>query len=170
MRSGVARLAWPLVVGVLALLLLVPARPAAALEDSDTLDLDKAVKIGSGPKMVIEFTDPDCPFCLKAEAWLSRRPDITRYIFFYPLKSHPDAQAKVQYILSVDDKPKAYRETLAGTFGQKQLDEITRDGIRLQQEHHDIARANNVNATPIFIIAGRIVRGFDVRLLEQLLK
>lgn len=41
----------------LLLLLFVPMAGA-----EDTLNLDKAIKIGTGKIMVIEFTDPDCPF------------------------------------------------------------------------------------------------------------
>ena len=80
------------------LLLLLAVAPAVAAQD--TLDLTKAVKIGNGKTMVIEFTDPDCPFCRKAEAYLQKRTDLTRYIFFIPLKSHPASKGKVQYILS----------------------------------------------------------------------
>jgi thiol:disulfide interchange protein DsbC len=33
---------------------------------AETLDLDKALRIGTGKTTVIEFTDPDCPYCRKA--------------------------------------------------------------------------------------------------------
>src|SRR5574340_1146888 len=47
------------------------------------LPLDKAIKIGDGGTTVIEITDPDCPFCRRASAYLSAKNDITRYVFFY---------------------------------------------------------------------------------------
>ena len=87
------------------LLVLVPGARA-----QDTLDLDKAVKVGSGHTMVIEFTDPDCPFCRKAEAYFRNKPGVTRYIFFIPLSSHPASKGKVQYILSAKDKARASRK------------------------------------------------------------
>ena len=34
-----------------------------AMEKVKDLPLEKAVKVGNGPKKVIEFTDPDCPYC-----------------------------------------------------------------------------------------------------------
>lgn len=134
------------------------------------LDLTKAVKVGNGKIMVIEFTDPDCPFCRKAEAYFQKRSDVTRYVFFIPLKSHPESKGKVQYILSAKDKAKAFNEASSDSFDRGKLSEITAEGIRLQNEHEEIARANGMNATPTFMIYGRIVKGFDQKKLEQLLK
>lgn len=148
-------------------LLVLLATEVMALEK---LDLDKAVKVGSGKTMVIEFTDPDCPFCRKAEAYFQKRTDITRYIFFIPLKSHPASKGKVQYILSSKDKAKAYREASSDAFDPQKLAGITQEGIKLQQEHAEIARDHKMNATPTFIIYGRIVTGFDQKKLESLLK
>lgn len=151
---------------LLALLLVVAPNAHAG----DTLDLDKAIKIGSGETMVIEFTDPECPFCLKAEAYFRGKPQVTRYIFFIPLPSHPASKGKVQYILSAKDKAKAYQEVLSGNFDQRKLSEITPAGVRLQKEHQEIARANKMNATPTFMIYGRIIEGFDQKRLEPLIK
>ncbi|WP_246014640.1 DsbC family protein [Geomonas oryzae] len=154
----------PLVV----LLALIVAASAFAAKDS--LDLDKAVKIGNGKTTVIEFTDPDCPFCRKAEAYFEKRTDVTRYVFFIPLKRHPMSKDKVQYILSAKDKAKAFHEAASDTFDKRKLSEITPAGIKLQKEHEEIAKANKMNATPTFMIYGRIVEGFDLKKLEQLLK
>jgi thiol:disulfide interchange protein DsbC len=137
---------------------------------SDTLDLDKAVKVGSGKTMVIEFTDPDCPFCRKAEAYFLLKPQVTRYVFFLPLPSHPESKGKIQYILSAKDKARAYREVVTGNFDKSKLAEITQEGVRLQKEHQEIARVNKMNSTPTFMIYGRIIEGFDLKRLEPLLK
>ncbi|MGD0585645.1 MAG: disulfide isomerase DsbC N-terminal domain-containing protein, partial [Oryzomonas sp.] len=48
------------------------------------LPLDKAITVGKGPVQVIEITDPDCPFCRRASAWLDGRSDVTRKVFFAP--------------------------------------------------------------------------------------
>ena len=119
--------------------------------------------------MVIEFTDPDCPFCRQAEAYFRGKPGVTRYIFFIPLSSHPASKGKVQYILSARDKARAYQEVL-GNFDPKKLAEITPEGIKLQKEHQEIARANKMTSTPSFMIYGRIIVGFDLNRLEQLLR
>ena len=147
------------------LLVFAPSAPA-----HDGLDLEKAVKVGSGKVMVIEFTDPDCPFCRRAEAYFQGKPQVTRYIFFLPLKSHPGSKGKVQYILSAKDKAKAYLEVAAGRFDQRKLAEISPEGVKLQREHQEMARANKIDSTPTFMIYGRIIKGLDLRTIEPLLK
>ena len=136
----------------------------------DTLNLDKAVKVGSGKTMVIEFTDPDCPFCRKAETYFQNKPGVTRYIFFIPLPSHPASKGKVQYILSARDKARAYQEVLSGRFDGSKLARITPEGVALQKEHLEIAKSNKMSSTPTFMIYGRIITGFDQPKLDPLLK
>lgn len=136
----------------------------------ESLDLDKAVKIGSGKTTVIEFTDPDCPFCKKAAEYFRDRKDVTLYIFFYPLAMHPLAKAKVQYILSSPDKAKAYEEVMFGKFDLKKLETIPAAGVKLQEEHLAICTANKVDSTPTFMVYGRIIEGFNKKLLDELLK
>jgi thiol:disulfide interchange protein DsbC len=164
-RSSLGR---ALGLAVLLVLLSLALPPFAAAQDS--LDLDKALKIGSGRIMVIEFTDPDCPYCRKAEAWFADKPQVTRYVFFIPLASHPASKGKIQYILSAKDKLRAYREVLAGRFDAGRLAEVTPEGIRLQKEHQEIAKANKMTSTPSFMIYGRIVEGFDLKRLEPLIR
>lgn len=152
---------------VLAVILMTPLGASAA----DDLDLTKAVKIGSGKTMVIEFTDPDCPFCRKAADYLRDKKDISLYIFFNPLPIHPQAKAKVQYILSAPDRAKAYEEVMHGKFDPKKLEKnITPAGIHLQEEHLAICKANKIDSTPTFMIYGRIIEGFDPKKLDALLK
>jgi thiol:disulfide interchange protein DsbC len=143
---------------------------ASAAFGQDRLDLDKAIKVGSGKIMVIEFTDPDCPFCRKAEAYFQGKPQVTRYIFLLPLASHPASKGKVQYILSAKDKAKAYQEVASSNFDKSKLLEITPEGMSLQKAHEEIARTNKMSSTPTFMIYGRIVEGFDLKRLEPLLK
>lgn len=143
---------------------------SAEAQAQGKLDLKKAVKVGTGKIMVIEFTDPDCAYCRKAEEYFAKRKDITRHVFFVPLAMHPMAKSKVQYILSAKDKAAAFREAGSDSFDKKKLAMITQEGIKLQKEHQEIARANKMNATPTFVIYGRIVEGFDLKKLEPLLK
>ena len=133
-------------------------------------DFSKAVVIGSGPKTIVEFTDPDCPFCRNASKYFEGRTDLTRYIFFYPLPRHPKAKEKVQYILSQHDKAKAYREMMAGRFDNvAKLSGITEAGIKLQEEQMEIVKKAKVNATPTFIVNGRVFEGLDQNKIEEAL-
>lgn len=141
-----------------------------ALVRATEFDFAKSITIGSGPKMVVEFTDPDCPFCRKASKYFDARSDVTRHIFFYPLARHPRAKEKAQYVLSQMDRAQAYHEAMSGALDARaRLDGITATGIRLQEEHLDLVRKKKVDSTPTFIINGRIIEGFDLKKIEEAL-
>ncbi len=148
------------------LLLSLYARPAAA---GGTMDLTKALKTGSGPTVVIEFTDPDCPFCRKGAAFFRNRKDVTRYVFFNPLPMHPQAKDKARFILSSPDRAQAYEEVMSGKMDGRKLSGITDAGTRLLDEQMAIARDARVESTPIYMICGRIIQGFDQRKIEEAL-
>jgi thiol:disulfide interchange protein DsbC len=136
---------------------------------AESIDFDKALKIGSGKITVIEFTDPDCPYCRKAYQYFLTRSDVTLYIFFNPLSSHHNARKKAQYILSSDDRERAYAEVMAGLFDSVSPSGITEKGKKLLEEQTAIANKLGINEVPIFMIFGRIVKGFDQKILDQLL-
>jgi thiol:disulfide interchange protein DsbC len=133
------------------------------------IDSGKGITIGSGSKTVFEFTDPDCPFCRKASKYFEGRQDVTRHIFFFPLPRHPKAKEKAQYILSQNDRGKAYHEVMSGKLDSVQTFASTPKGVKLQQEQYDIAKESKVDSTPTFIINGRIIVGFDVKKIEEAL-
>lgn len=142
---------------------------ACAASASD-LDLDKAVVIGSGPKTVVEFTDPDCPYCRKASKYLDSRSDVTRQVFFVPLPRHPRAKEKAQFVLSQVDRAKAYHEVMGGRLdNQAVIEGISAKGVKLQEEQRAIAKKMRIDSTPTFIINGRIIEGFDLKKIEEAL-
>jgi thiol:disulfide interchange protein DsbC len=141
------------------------SRSAAAAE----IDFSKAIQIGSGPKTVVEFTDPDCPFCRKASTYFDGRPDVTRYVFFKPLARHPRAKEKARFILSMPDKPKAYHDVMSGRLDTAPPLASTPEGVKLQEEQLEVAKRAKVDATPTFVINGRIIEGFDLKKIEGML-
>jgi len=141
---------------------------ATTLYASD-LDLSKAVRIGSGSKTVIEFTDPDCPFCRQASRYLDGRPDVTRYVFFVPLDSHPKAKEKVRFILSQKDKARAYHDVMAGDKDNAKTLRATEQGAKLQRAHSEIASRLGVKSMPTFMVFGRIIVGFDEQEFREIL-
>lgn len=146
--------------------LLVTCRPVSAAD----LDLSKSITIGSGPKVVVEFTDPDCPFCRKASKYFEVRSDVTRHVFFYPLPRHLQAREKAQYVLSQADRAGAYRAVMSGRMDNLQkLAGITARGVKLQQEQLEIAKKHKIDSTPTFMISGRIIEGFDLKRIEEAL-
>ncbi len=134
------------------------------------LDLGKSITIGSGSKTVIEFTDPDCPYCRKASKYFDGRSDVTRHVFFYPLPRHMKAKEKAQYILSQMDRGTAYREVMSGRMDSvSKFEGITPKGIKLQEEQLEIAKKHKIDSTPTFMISGRIIVGFDQKKIEEAL-
>ena len=133
----------------------------AASAWGETLNLDKALKIGTGKTTIIEFTDPDCPYCRKAYQYFLTRPDVTLYIFFNPLSSHQNARQKAQYILSSDDRERAYAEVMSALFDTTPPEGVNDKGKRLLEEQMAIAQKMGIMEVPVFMIYGRIIKGFD---------
>lgn len=155
---------------IMLLLLFLAVTATSIPVHAGSLDLSKSITIGNGPKTVIEFTDPDCPFCRKASKYFEGRSDLTRHIFLYPLPRHPKAKDKAQYILSQMDRGTAYRQVMAGRMDAVQkFGGITPVGIKLQEEQLAIVKSHNVNSTPTFLINGRIIVGFDQKKIEEAL-
>ena len=133
------------------------------------IDTSKSITIGNGTKTVFEFTDPDCPFCRKATTYFDGRTDVTRHIFFFPLRNHPRAKEKARFILSMPDKAKAYHDIMSGRMDTAPPLASTPEGIKLQEEQLEIAKKYKVNSTPTFMINGRIIEGFDIKKIEEAL-
>lgn len=155
----------------LCILILLTSLLISGTASASSVDLSKALVIGNGPKKVIEFTDPDCPFCRKASAYFHNRRDITRYVFFNPLAMHPNARKKVQYILSSPEKTRLYHEVMSGMIDRMDAKNlpVTAAGVKLQEDQQTIAKKTGIDSTPTFMIMGRIIEGFDLVKIEELL-
>ena len=121
------------------------------------------------PKTVIEFTDPDCPYCRRAAEGLNKRTDITRYIFLTPL-AHPNAINKVYYILNAKDKEAAYHEMMGGKPLPVTTQEYSTEIKDLAAKHMEYARTLGIDGTPSFFINGQQVVGADMEKIDSLLK
>ncbi len=137
------------------------------------IPLEKGVRIGKGKKIVIEFTDPACPFCRKTAEWFSKNhDDVTRYVFFYPIsRLHPKAEAKAKYILGAKDREKAYHEVMSGALdkaGPRKLPS-SKEASVLLEEHRQLAARVGVFATPTLWVNGKHVPGANTALIEKYL-
>ena len=140
---------------------------AAQLKD---LPLDKAVKIGNGRNKVIEFTDPDCPYCRKAAEFFNGRDDVTLYVFFFPLPIHKDAEAHARYVLCAPDKRHALEEVMSGKHDQKKVEVCADEKVSaLLKEHMELGTKLGVRATPVFWINGQYVAGANIPAIESFL-
>ena len=125
------------------------------------LPLDKALTIGSGSRQVIEFTDPDCPYCRQLDQMLAKRTDLTRYIFFFPLESiHKSARAKARYILCSKDQDAAMREVYQGGLDNQPIPQVGDcDADALIDEHLRAGGSVGVRGTPTLWIDGQRTQG-----------
>jgi len=135
------------------------------------LPLDKALKIGQGKNTIIEFTDPDCPYCRKASAQLRLKTDVTRYVFFFPLPMHADAENKVMYIFCSSDKVKAYEEAMGGKLDDQKYDTCRKQEAKdLLKIHKEAAEKMGINGTPFFVVNNRPVSGANMPQIDEALK
>ncbi len=159
---------------VVCFLLCLPPFPLAGAGPEPALPkgipLDEAIRIGTGSKVVMEVSDPDCRFSRRMVRYWDMRKDVTRYIFLVALKNHPEAAQKARYILCAQDKAAAYREVYAGglDFGEKQLDRRC-DDHGLLEKHRTVAERLGVTGTPTYFIRGVAVDGAKVKEIERLL-
>lgn len=136
----------------------------------DRFPFPDAVKIGNGKNIVVEISDPDCPYCRQASAWLSGRKDITRYVYFLPLNIHPNAEYKAKYILCSNDRAQAYHDVYSGRFDQELPPTSTDcDAEALLRRHTELAAGAGVYGTPVFWVNGERIDGADIELMESLL-
>lgn len=137
-------------------------------ERAGELPLEKALKMGSGPHQVIEFSNPDCSYCRQASKYLSQRRDLTRYIFFLPF--NPRTENKVRHILCAKDPVAAYEEAMTGKGDQGELSICKDPTVESRiKEHREAAGRLGIDATPFFIINGRAVQGADMAIIDRLL-
>lgn len=145
------------------------ARNKIVEKNLSKLPLDKALTIGDGPIQVIEFTDPDCPFCRKLDQMLDQRTDITRRIFFFPLESiHKSARTHARYILCSNDKEAALREVSQGELDRQHIPIGDCQADSLIDEHLRAGGSVGVRGTPTLWIDGKPVRG-DVEAISNYL-
>lgn len=135
------------------------------------LPLDKALKIGSGKNTILEFTDPDCPYCRRASSFLSQKADVTRYVFFLPLPMHKDAENKVKYIFCSNDAPKAYEEAMQGKLDKQKYDTCNKPEVdELVKVHKEASRKMGINSTPFFIVNGKPISGANTPEIDKALQ
>ncbi|HBG07191.1 MAG: protein-disulfide isomerase [Geobacteraceae bacterium GWC2_58_44] len=147
----------------------VERKAALAAKLVKSLPLDKAVKIGDGKKVVIEFTDPDCPYCRKASEYFTKRSDVTRYVFFAPM-AHPAAITKIEYVLGAENKAEAYDAMMLGQEIPASAKPATDAVKALAQEHLAMAKKVGIQGTPTFFINDQQVVGMDTKKFDELLK
>lgn len=141
------------------------------LSKAGNLPLNKAIRIGKGKHVVIEFTDPDCPYCRRMSLFFEERNDVARYIFFFPLTIHKDAENKVKYILCSQDRVKAYGEAMKGKLDDQKYEICNKPEVEdLIKLHKETSVNLGINGTPFFIINNVVISGANMPQIEEALR
>ena len=135
------------------------------------IPLDKAIKIGTGKNKVIEFTDPDCPYCRQAAEYFKNK-NVTKYVYLIPITQlHPKAEEKAKYILAAEDKVKAYYEVMSGAKDKDDLSsqKISKEVNDMYQAQQSIGNKIGITGTPAFWINGKYMPGANIKMFDTLL-
>jgi thiol:disulfide interchange protein DsbC len=148
------------------------AQDASARKKLGQLDPAQALTIGPpGAPTVIEFTDPDCPYCRALDRfWAAKAAEgkpVRRQIYFVS-GIHADAASKAEHILCSKDQAAAFRATYAGE-APKPLT-TCKEGAARVAANAQAVKAMGISGTPTLILDGRIIAGFQQAEIEAWLE
>jgi thiol:disulfide interchange protein DsbC len=147
------------------------AQDARARKQLAAIDPAKALAVGpaSAPQ-VIEFTDPDCPYCRALDRfWAAKAAEgkpVRRLIYFVS-GIHPEAAAKAEHILCTPDKEAAFKAIYAGAT-PTQLHKC-REGRDKVDADAQLVRSLGISGTPTLIADGKLISGFQQAELQAFL-
>ncbi|MGI9377295.1 MAG: DsbC family protein [Tsuneonella suprasediminis] len=147
------------------------AQNTAAAKKVAGIDTSKALAIGpEGAPVVIEFTDPDCPYCRALDRfWVAKAAEgkpVRRLIFFVS-GIHPEAAAKAEHIHCSPDKEAAFKAIYAGAAPTPLL--TCPDGRAKVAADAEVVRQVGISGTPTLIADGTIISGFQQAEIEEFL-
>ena len=148
------------------------AQDASARKRVGAIDPAGALVIGpAGAPQVIEFTDPDCPYCHALDRfWAAKAAEgkqVQRLIYFVS-GIHPEAAAKAEHILCSPDKVAAFKAIYAGARPAALLkcdagrDKVLKDALATKKM--------GVSGTPTLFVDGKLISGFQQAELEAFLE
>lgn len=131
----------------------------------DSLPLKNAIKVvrGNGQRKMAVFSDPDCPYCKKAEVEFNKLDNVTIYTFLYPLAFHKDAARKAKLVWCSKDPSQAWLDLmLKGKVPEGKgncdnpVDENLALGSRLRVQGTPAMFLPNGTRIPGYVDAGRL--------------
>ncbi|MGB3931234.1 MAG: DsbC family protein [Sphingobium sp.] len=135
--------------------------------------IDPAKALAVGPvdaPTVIEFTDPDCPYCQALDRFWSAKAaegkPVRRLIFFVS-GIHPTAAAKAEHILCSPDREAAFKAAYSGQTAPV-LRQCAAGHDKVAEDAELVARVG-VSGTPTLIADGKLISGFQQAELEAFL-
>lgn len=147
------------------------SQDTAARKRMALMDPADALLVGpEGAPRVIEFTDPDCPYCQALERfWLARMAEgqpVRRQIYFVS-GIHPGAAAKAQHILCSPDPVREFRAIYAGA-DPSPLRKCKEGAERAARMAEAIGKMG-ITGTPTLVADGKLISGFQQGELQAFL-
>ena len=142
------------------------------LQSEKVSELDQSIALIVGDpnaeKAIIEFTDPDCPYCRKLHQQLKTETNVKRVVFFSPLDQlHPTASKKVIHIFCSDDPAKAFDEVYGESAGKKKKWLDCEKGRQMALAHKKVSDQFGVSGTPTVILGNSVVSGYREAQIAQ---
>lgn len=147
------------------------AQDASARKRLGAIDPKQALVIGpAGAPQVIEFTDPDCPYCQALERyWQAKAAEgkrVQRLIYFVS-GIHPDAGAKAEHILCSPDKEVAFRALYSGAWPRALL-KCAAGAAKVAKDALTVGKMG-ISGTPTLFLDGKLLSGFQQAEIEAFL-
>jgi len=134
----------------------------------ESLPLESAVKVqrGNGRRVLVMFSDPYCPWCVKFEKTLQQVNDITVYVFMFPV-IRPENTDHSKAVWCSADRAKAWLELALHhkrPSAPPTCDNPVDKNIRL-------GKSLGINSTPTLILANgeRVSAGLSAKDLADVL-
>ncbi|HEX7855868.1 MAG TPA: DsbC family protein [Sphingobium sp.] len=135
------------------------------------IDPVKALAIGPiGAPTVIEFTDPDCPYCRALDRfWAAKAAEgkAVRRLIYFVSGIHPEAAAKAEHILCSPDPSAAFKAIYEGAEPKRLA--TCPVGKAKVAEDAELVKRIGVSGTPTVIVDGKILAGFQQAELQAFL-
>lgn len=136
-------------------------------------DIDPAHALVLGPAdapTVIEFTDPDCPYCRALDRFWNAQAALgrpVRRLVYFVSGIHPEAAAKAEHILCSPDPAAAQHLIYAGEAAAPLL-RCPKGAEKVAADARTV-KAMGVSGTPTIFLDGKLVSGFQQAEIEAFL-
>lgn len=136
------------------------------------IDTSQALAIGpAGSPTVIEFTDPDCPYCRSLDRfWAAKEAQgkPVRRLVFFVTGLHPNSAAKAEHILCSADKEAAFHAIYGGAAPDKLV--TCPEGQRGVAAHSAAVARMGIQGTPTLVAGDHVIAGFRQGEIEAFLE
>ncbi len=147
------------------------AQEAGTAKRLKAIDTALAFAIGpEGAPTVIEFTDPDCPYCRALDRyWAAKAAEgkPARRLVFFVSGIHPEAAAKAEHVFCSPDKAAAFKAVYAGAAPA--VLRTCAEGRAKVEAHAKIVSSAAITGTPTLIAGGKLISGFQQAEIEAFL-